>query len=138
MARQNRVAATQLTDIAGTETAFSFGGEEPVEINSGAVHHVQFRVADGGSTDTFRFRFFVSNFNAPGAVPDAAQSLDGSEWSKLTDVILDLGNADHNDVWQKLLIAGYRWWGCSFVRDAGTTDTADTADCSYSDDGIDS
>jgi hypothetical protein len=139
MARQNRVQATQLTSIAGTETAFQNLANDAdliVEINPGAVHHVMFKEDSSGTTDSCRFRFFVTNKDIPGAVPDSARALAGSDWGVLQDILLDSGEALHENVWQDLLIAGYRFWACSVVRPSGT-DTF-TCDLNYSDDGINS
>lgn len=137
MARQDRVAATQLTGIAGTETAFQLAAADFIrEINPGATHHITFRGDSSGSTDPVRFRFFVTDEDAtPGAVPDSAQALAGSEWSRLVDVILDSSNALHENVWQSLLLSGYRYWACSVVRPSGSTDTF-ACDLGYSDDGV--
>lgn len=137
MSRQNQVAATQLTGIAGTETAFQIAAADFIrEINPGATHHIHFRGNSSGTTDPVRFRFFLSTEDAtPSAVPDSSQTLAGSDWSKVIDIVLDSGNALHENVWQSLLLSGYRYWACSVVRASGTTDTF-TCDLNYSDDGI--
>lgn len=136
MARQSRVAADQLTGVAATLTAFELSGVDLiVEIDPSATHHVDFKANSSGTTDPCKFTFYVSNKDStPGDVPDGSRALAGSDWAILLEVIIDSSDSDQENVWQELLIRGYRYWACSVIRDSGSSDTF-TCDLGYSSDG---
>ena len=133
MAWDAALSATQLTSIT-TEAVFQKDAADwKVALAPGESAHVQVK-SDMGATDDVKFSIYGSDLDAPGAVPDAAQSLGGSDWHLITEITVD--NVNDDTEWQGLIISGYKWFAVTAQR-VGSTDTGITADMKVATDGVD-
>lgn len=124
MAWETALSATQLTSLT-TEAVFQRSAADwKIDLNPGESAHVMLK-ANMGATDDVKFTIYGSCLDSPGAVPDAGQTLAGSDWHIVTEITAD--NSYDDDEWLGFSISGYRYIAATAQR-VGTTDSGITAD----------
>lgn len=118
MAWGAKVNATQLTGVAGTETAFDVTPQS----NPGEAFHVEVQVNSSGTTDNVIVRFY-------GTLDDASENWDDVPFLEKT-----IDATSGNDEKELFIIYGVYKWEARVIRD-GSTDTF-TCDLSYRRDNI--
>jgi len=132
MAWQAMLTGDVLSGVT-TEAAFQYaGGDWKISLNPGESVHTTLK-AVMGATDDVKFTVYGSNYDAPGAVPDAALALNGADWHMITEITVD--NVNDTGEWQGLLISGYRWFAATAQR-VGSTDAGITATLKIAKDGV--
>lgn len=114
MAWGTETNATQLDlNTTTNESVFQISAADmKVELAPNEVMHLMVRCnRDAGTTGDCIIRVYASSDSAPGAVPDSAQTIAGSDWA--IHQALRVPGADRSNEWQSFVIRGVRHISCS-------------------------
>ena len=128
MAWATEVNATQITGLTTTETAFQVSAAD-MKISAAPNDTVLINVRGNttGTTDHLIVRIYSSSDDAPGAVPDSAQTLAGSDWAIYQEFRI---TNDRDNEWITYVVRNAKNIAVSVVG-TGATDTW-TVDLRYS------
>ena len=128
MAWGTPVSATQLSHTTETnEKVFQISAADmEVELQPTEVMQLLVKANTTGTTDTMIVRVYTSNAANPGAVPDSAQTLAGSDWALHTAFRIPPGR---DNEWQNVVIRNVRFVSVT-MQPTGSTDSW-TSDLDY-------
>lgn len=130
-------SATQLTTVSSEAVFQASGVDWKIALLPGEIAHCQVKTASSDTTDESKIIVYTTSLNSPGAVPDAAQNLSGSDWGIYTAfVINNVDTAEGDDCWQYFSVAGVRTFAVTAQRNPGDSTDTFTCDLSVATDGV--